>query len=86
MAYERWSNGNWYAFHSCDSGDTKDDQVLSLWFRWGPSKDWTYAELSNLDLKTLGDFYPDAWPKDLVRARTLIGQFLDDIDNDFKNI
>ena len=46
MSYSRWSNSNWYSFYNCMSGETKDSQLLSLWYAGSDNLvDLTYDEL-----------------------------------------
>lgn len=46
MSYSRWSYTNWYTFWNVGGGDTKDEQMLSVW----------YAGASNLLDLTFGQF------------------------------
>ena len=86
MSYSRWSSSNWYAFHNTSSGQTKDNQVLSLWYAGsGQLPDFYYIELVDMTPSLLKKFYDiEISKKDLTEAMQLIKQFIDDMDTDFE--
>lgn len=88
MSYSRWSNSNWYAFHNCSSGKTKDEQVLSLWYAGAERLvDLYYEELVDITPNLLKQCYDvDIPKKDIVEAISLIKIFIEDMDSDFEYV
>lgn len=86
MAYTRWSNSNWYSFHNCMSGKTKDEQVLSLWIAGGERLvDLYYEELVDMTPSLLKQFYDvEIHEKDIHEAMEIIKRFIDDMDEEFQ--
>lgn len=88
MSYSRWSNSNWYSFYNCMSGETKDSQLLSLWYAGSDNLvDLTYDQLIEIKSpKELAFYYEDFVPlEDLVEAMEYIQWFIDDVDGEFDN-
>lgn len=86
MSYSRWSNSNWYSFHNCMGGETKESQILSLWYA-GSDKlvDISYDELIEIKSpKELAFYYDIEIPlEDLIEAMEYIQWFIEDVDEDF---
>lgn len=57
MSYSRWGSSVWYSFYNCSSGDSRDSQVLSLWYGMEHTIDWTYADLQDVTAANLIDVY-----------------------------
>lgn len=85
MSYSRWSSSVWYSFWSADSGPTKDEQVLSLWYSLDMCIDWTYEELIKMDVADLTIAYAGVPYNEILEAKSLINQFISDVDNEFKS-
>lgn len=51
MSYSRWTDSDWYSFYNANSGPTRNEQVLSLWYA-GSRKlnDWTYCKLTDITI------------------------------------
>jgi hypothetical protein len=86
MSYSRWSNSNWYSFWNTSSGETKDSQVLSLWYVCEDKLvDLTYDELVDIKPSLLRKCYDsEISKKDLAEAMLIINWFIDDVDSDFE--
>lgn len=85
MSYSRWSSSPWYSFWRDCSGPTKNEQILCLWYSFDMCKDWTYEELQNMDIADLTIAYAGVPHDDILQAKTLINQFIDDVDSQFKS-
>jgi hypothetical protein len=83
MSYARWGSSNWYAFYNTNSGDTIDDQTLSLWYSLDDLKDWSYADLKDIDEKWVIDNYGDISEEDIEEALNIIKMFRKDCEEDF---
>lgn len=86
MAYTRWSNSNWYSFHNCSSGETKNEQVLSLWYVGAERLvDLYYEELVDMKPRILKLCYDvDISKQDIDEAMEIIKLFIDDMDREFE--
>jgi hypothetical protein len=84
MSYSRWSHSDWYIFWHCESGETKDEQVLAVWLAKGKILNWSYGEL--LDM-AVGDIQK-TYECDLETAEEcmmFIKEFIDDVDDSWEN-
>jgi hypothetical protein len=62
MSYSRWSCSDWYAFHTTESGETKETQKLALWYAGADENPiYTYEEL-----KTIWRLAKVIWKKLLI--------------------
>lgn len=86
MSYSRWSNSVWYSFWNAESGPTREEQVLSLWYSLDMCKDWTYEELKTMDAADLMMQYPGVPYNEVVEAKSLIQRFIQDVDDEFKTL
>ena len=82
MSYSRWSNSVWYSFYNGSSGDTRDSQVLSLWYDMEHTIDWTYADLQDVTAANIVDVYKctDAQADEAMRY---IAYFMQDVVEDY---
>lgn len=86
MSYSRWSNSNWYSFWSTSSGETKDDQILSLWYGGiDDIVDLSYNDLVDVKSpKELAFYYESKIPiEELTEAMKYIKWFIDDVNEEF---
>lgn len=85
MAYSRWSCSNWYAFHTTESGDTKETQKLALWFAGADENPiYTYQELKIITPEIIRERCDmEISVYDMQEALDIIKQFLNDVDDDF---
>jgi hypothetical protein len=85
MSYSRWSNSNWYSFWNTNSGETKESQVLSLWYCGADElRDYQYSELLEITPKLLKSEYDVEIKKsEIFEALRYIHQFIEDVDEQF---
>lgn len=83
MSYSRWGESSWYAFWNANSGDTRDEQVLCLWYSLDETYDWTYADLVNITVADILDAYKHVSEDDAVYAYKIVQRFLKDIEGEF---
>lgn len=85
MAYSRWSCSNWYAFHTTESGDTKETQKLALWFAGADENPiYTYQELKLITPEIIRERCDmEISEYDMQEALDIIKEFLIDVDDDF---
>jgi hypothetical protein len=48
MSYCRWSDSEWYIFWHCDSGPTKEEQNLSVWYSMDSLNQYTYQQIKTM--------------------------------------
>ena len=80
VSYSRWINSNWYSFWNTSSGESKDDQILSLWHVSNDCTDFSYEHLEKFDISTMKTQFPEASEEDLVEGLGYIKEFLEDVD------
>ena len=83
MSYSRWITSNWYSFWNTLSGESKEDQRLSLWHVTNDCTDFLYGDLETFDLSTMKTFFPEASEEDLIEGLGYIKEFLEDVDCEF---
>lgn len=83
MSYSRWGFSSWYAFYNSCSGDTLDEQVLSLWYSFDELKDWSYTQLKDADKQWIIDNYGDISNDDIDQALEIIKLFKEDCEKDY---
>jgi len=85
MSYSRWSNSNWYSFWNTSSGETKESQVLSLWYCGSDElRDYQYSELLEITPNLLKSEYDVKIKKsEIFEALGYIHQFIEDVDKEF---
>lgn len=80
MSYSRWSNSPWYTFWNANSGPTRGEQILSLWYGMDHVRDWTYEELKRMDIQDLTIEYPGVPHDALLEAKKYIDAFIADVE------
>ena len=83
MSYSRWSNSAWYSFWSSNSGTSRDEQVLSLWYSIDQSKDWLYQTLKTWSVADVLNNYTDVTEDEAIVAYQYIQQWLRDVEKEF---
>ena len=89
MSYSRWGGSVWYSFYNSSSGDTKDTQVLSLWYDMEHTIDWTYADLQDImeqPVHKIADYIVEMYKcnyADATEAIEIIGWFMADVEEDY---
>jgi hypothetical protein len=84
MAYSRWSTSPWYSFWRSDSGPSKDEQILCLWYSMEMTKDWTYKQAKEMGIAELTIEYAGVPHDHIILAQGIIAQFISDVDQEFK--
>jgi len=83
VSYSRWSNSNWYTFWNSNSGETKENQILSLWHVSDDCSDFTFDQLEQFNLSVMKTIFPKISEEDLLEGLEYIDQFLGDVNDDF---
>lgn len=84
MSYSRWTSSQWYSFWNIAAlNDTKDEQLLSLWYDMSSTPSFTYAELKDITTAKLMEYFPEASIDDCDEALSLISQFIVDVDHQY---
>lgn len=86
MSYSRWSFSVWYSFwNGANSGKSKEEQVLSLWYSMDKTIDWVYSDLLNV---TAGDIQKRyrCEIEDAQEAMDYVNRFIKDVDMEFKEV
>lgn len=86
MSYSRWGGSNWYSFWNTSSGETKDDQILSLWYAGSDDNvDLSYTDLVKITSpKELAFYYESKIPiEELTEAMEYVKWFIDDVNEEF---
>ena len=85
MSYSRWSCSDWYAFHTTESGDTKETQKLSLWYAGAiENPTYTYQQLQTITPEIIReDSGVEINDSDMEEAFSIIKQFIFDVDDEF---
>jgi hypothetical protein len=73
MSYSRWSFSKWYVYWDTSSGDTLDDQVLSI-----DDDKFTYVELKHHLDRALLEINGDE------ELRGYVKEWLEDVELEFK--
>ena len=82
MSYSRWSNSAWYSFYNVSSGDTRDEQVLSLWYDMDHIIDLTYADLQDVTAASIVEMY-DCTDAEADEAMQYIAYFMQDAEEEY---
>ena len=86
MSYSRWSYSVWYSFwNSANSGESKDEQVLSLWYSLDKTIDWAYSDLINVTAEDIQRRYR-CEIEDAEEAMTYVNRFIKDVNNEFEDV
>jgi len=83
MSYSRWGNSAWYSFWSSNSGTSRDEQVLSLWYSIGQTKDWLYETLKTWSVADVLNNYTDVTEDEAQEAYGYIQEFLADVEEEY---
>jgi len=75
MAYLRWICSNWYAFWTSLSGETKEDQILEVWYAGNLEPIFLYYSVLK-EVKTIEDL------KEIVKNQVNI----DASDKDYEEL
>ncbi|MGD9381113.1 MAG: hypothetical protein PVI03_01585 [Candidatus Thorarchaeota archaeon] len=92
MSYVRWSSiindaedkSVWYIYHDVISGDTRDDQVLTIHLKGGETHSLTYDDLC---ARLERDFFDDLFPEHIQPGtlRKAVKEFLEDCERMYPN-
>ena len=86
MSYSRWSYSVWYTFwNSASSGESKDEQVLSLWYSLEKTIDWAYSDLVNITAEDIQRRY-ECEIEDAQEAMDYVNRFIKAVDNEFEDV
>jgi len=86
VSYSRWSYSVWYTFwNSASSGESKDEQVLSLWYSLEKTIDWAYSDLVDVTAEDIQRRYK-CDIEDAQEAMTYIDRFIKAVDNEFEDV
>lgn len=86
MSYSRWSYSVWYSFwNSANSGKSKDEQVLSLWYSLDKTIDWPYSELLDVTAEDIQRRYR-CEIEDAEEAMNYIKKFIKAVNNEFEDV
>jgi ferritin len=82
MSYSRWGGSVWYSFYNCSSGNTRDTQVLSLWYSMDHIIDWLYEDLHDVTAASIVEMYK-CTDAEAAEAMQIIGWFMADVEEDY---
>ena len=86
MSYSRWNYSVWYTFwNGANSGKSKDEQILSLWYSMDKTIDWEYDDLLEVTVKDIQKFY-NCEIEDAEEAMTYINEFIKDVDKEYESV
>ena len=86
MSYSRWSYSVWYTFwNSASSGESKDEQVLSLWYSLEKTIDWAYSDLVNITSEDIQRRY-ECEIEDAQEAMDYVNRFIKAVNNEFEDV
>ena len=86
MSYSRWSFSVWYTFwNGANSGKSKDEQILSLWYSIDKTIDWEYDDLLEVTAKDIQKCY-NCEIEDAEEAMTYINEFIKDVDEEYESV
>ena len=85
MSYSRWSCSDWYAFHTTESGETKETQKLALWYAGADDNPiYTYEELKTITPDIIRERCDmEISESNMEEALYIIKQFIIDVDDEF---
>ena len=86
MSYSRWNYSVWYTFwNGANSGKSKDEQILSLWYSMDKTIDWEYDDLLEVTAKDIQKCY-NCEIEDAEEAMTYINEFIKDVDKEYESV
>jgi hypothetical protein len=76
----------WYSFwNGANSGKSKDDQILSLWYSMDKTIDWTYPELLDVTAEDIQRRY-NCEIEDAEESMTYINRFIKDVNEEYESV
>lgn len=82
MSYSRWGATNWYIYHSASSGETKDEQVLAIWYVGDDElPHYSYTQLRDDREGVWDDISRRVQPDEREVFDECVDEFLADIEN-----
>jgi hypothetical protein len=75
----------WYSFWSANGAETKEEQIMSLWFSLDKTIDWTYSDLLNITAEDIQRRYK-CEIEDAQEAMDYVNRFIKDVDMEFKEV
>ncbi len=86
MAYLRWGQSNWYVYHTCESGETYDEQILMCHYMNGETfwLDPEAAESVIKNPKLLDDYAKVVKEEDRKEMVKALEEWLEDLKQGFK--
>ncbi len=86
MSYSRWNYSVWYTFwNGASSGESKDEQILSLWHSMDKTIDWEYDDLLEVTAKDIQKCY-NCEIEDAEEAMNYINEFIKDVDKEYERV
>ena len=86
MSYSRWNYSVWYTFwNGASSGESKDEQILSLWYSMDKTIDWEYDDLLEVTAKDIQKCY-NCEIEDAEEAMNYINEFIKDVDKEYESV
>ena len=86
MSYSRWSFSVWYSFwNSANSGKSKDEQVLSLWYSMDKTIDWMYSDLVDITAEDIQRRYR-CEIEDAEEGMNYVKRFIEDVNKEFESV
>jgi hypothetical protein len=86
VSYSRWNYSVWYTFwNGANSGKSKDEQILSLWYSMDKTIDWEYDDLLEVTAKDIQKCY-NCEIEDAEEAMNYINEFIKDVDKEYESV
>ena len=86
MSYSRWSFSVWYSFwNSANSGKSKDEQVLSLWYSMDKTIDWMYSDLVDITAEDIQRRYR-CEIEDAEEGMDYVKRFIKDVNKEYESV
>ena len=86
MSYSRWSFSVWYSFwNGANSGKSKDEQVLSLWYSMDKTIDWMYSDLVDITAEDIQRRYR-CEIEDAEEGMDYVKRFIKDVNKEFESV
>lgn len=86
MSYSRWSFSVWYSFwNGANSGKSKDEQVLSLWYSMDKTIDWVYSDLIDITAEDIQRRYK-CDIEDAQEGMDYVKRFIKDVNKEYESV
>ena len=86
MSYSRWSFSVWYSFwNGANSGKSKDEQVLSLWYSMDKTIDWMYSDLVDITAEDIQRRYR-CEIEDAEEGMDYVKRFIKDVNKEYESV